>query len=62
RRSLFLESTGDVVAISSALQQHSLLATDDKMIGKISPTGPSGINLQEEHMVRGFSQSGSREI
>ncbi|KAI5410690.1 GRAS family protein TF80 [Lathyrus oleraceus] len=38
--------TGDAVAITSALQLHSLLATDDEMVGKISPAGPSSINLQ----------------
>ncbi|MCI84423.1 scarecrow-like protein 3-like, partial [Trifolium medium] len=31
---------------TSALQLHSLLATDDEMVGKISPAGPSSINLQ----------------
>jgi hypothetical protein len=38
--------TGDAVAITSALQLHALLATDDEMVGKISPAGPSSINLQ----------------
>jgi hypothetical protein len=35
-----LVKTGDAVAITSALQLHSLLATDDEMVGKISPAGP----------------------
>ncbi|WJX27903.1 GRAS protein tf80 [Trifolium repens] len=38
--------TGDAVAITSALQLHSLLAADVEMVGKISTAGLSFINLQ----------------
>ncbi|MCI32906.1 scarecrow-like protein 3, partial [Trifolium medium] len=41
--------TGDAVAITSALQLHSLLATDDEMVEKISPTGSSSINCRRAH-------------
>lgn len=38
--------TGEAVAITSVLQLHSLLATDDEMAGRISPAGPTSFNLQ----------------
>jgi len=38
--------TEDAVVITSVLQLHSLLATDDETAGRISPAGPTFINLQ----------------
>lgn len=38
--------TGEALAITSVLQLHSLLATDDDMSGKFSPAGAASMNLQ----------------
>ncbi|KAK7323406.1 hypothetical protein VNO77_26878 [Canavalia gladiata] len=38
--------TGDALAITCVLQLHSLLATDDEMVGKISPAAAASMKLQ----------------
>jgi len=39
-------SAEDAAVITSVLQLHSLLDTDDETAGRISPAGPAFINLQ----------------